>query len=144
MKSREDRQEGRGARERRFKGKKKEVAFKKKKKKEHGEPVAASIRQLGAQLQPGAVTSRELHGKPSQFTSNNGVTPRVVFIGDLMCLRAPCAGARICMHTPRFQELLNAVHIHICMHIEISAGEFLPIARPANTLRKRGHRLLYR
>lgn len=55
----------------------------KKTTKEHGEPVAASIRQLGAQLQPGAVTSTELHGKPSQFASNNGVIPRVLFIGDL-------------------------------------------------------------
>ena len=50
--------------------------------KEHGEPVAASIRQLGAQLQPGAVTSTKLHGKPSQFASNNGVVTRVLFIGD--------------------------------------------------------------
>lgn len=55
----------------------------KKTTKEHGEPVAASIRQLGAQLQPGAVTSTELHGKPSQFASNNGVIPRVLFIRDL-------------------------------------------------------------
>lgn len=47
-------------------------------RKEHGEPVAASARQLEAQLQPGAVTSTSqravavLHGKASRFASDNG------------------------------------------------------------------------
>lgn len=86
----------REARERRFKGKKEEVAAIKKERAErekewgkqkreesregvdeHGEPVAASARQLEAQLQPGAVTStlqsaRRLHGKASRFASDNG------------------------------------------------------------------------
>ncbi|KAL2715743.1 hypothetical protein V1478_015441 [Vespula squamosa] len=52
-------------RERRFKSGEEGVAF--KKRKEYGEPVAASARQLRAQLQPGAVTSTMLRGKPSQF-----------------------------------------------------------------------------
>lgn len=59
-------EEDRGPRERRFKGGVEGgVAF--KKRKEYGEPVAASARQLRAQLQPGAVTSTMLRGKPSQF-----------------------------------------------------------------------------
>lgn len=84
------------ARERRFKGKKEEVVDGKGKARkergrgreigneiqlegrEHGEPVAASARQLEAQLQPGAVTStlqRAVavpHGKASRFASDNG------------------------------------------------------------------------
>lgn len=128
---RENSKEGRGARERRFKGKKKEVAFKKK-KKEHGEPVAASIRQLGAQLQPGAVTSTELHGKPSQFASNNGVMPRVVFIGDLTHFY------RFSNHTDVSSYLFFEWHTHI----DIPASFFQ--SRDNDVLRKRGHWLLYR
>lgn len=70
----------------------------KKTTKEHGEPVAASIRQLGAQLQPGAVTSTELHGKPSQFASNNGVIPRVLFIRDLTTFCIFDTHAKILLH----------------------------------------------